>query len=72
MVIRVNGQTIEIFSGARVGDVLLKYSRAEWDLVRKKGKRITDPHGHDVALDGELIGGEELVISDRVPEKPRS
>jgi hypothetical protein len=70
--IKVNDQTIEIFAGARVRDVLRKYSRAEWALVRKKEKKVSDRHGHEVGLDGELIGGEELTTSARDPEEPCS
>ncbi len=62
MQIKVNEQTIEIFAGARVRDVLRKYSRTEWTLVRKNKKKVTDAHGHEVGLDGELNGGEALVI----------
>jgi sulfur carrier protein ThiS len=70
--IKVNEQTIEIFAGARVEDVLRKYSRSEWMLVRKKEKKVSDRYGHEVGLDGELIGGEELMTSARVPEEPHS
>jgi len=63
MQIKVNGQSIEIFAGARVEDALLKYSRAEWSLVRNKEKTVRDGHGHEVSLDGELVGGEELIIT---------
>jgi len=72
MNIKVNGQTIEIFAGARVGDVLRKYSRAEWTRVRKNEKKLTDRYGHEVGLDGELSGGEELTIEARGPAEPRS
>ena len=65
MHIKVNEQTIEIFAGARVKDVLRKYSRAELALVRKNKKKVTDPHGHEVGLDGELSNGEELYIEAR-------
>ncbi len=68
----MNEQTIEIFAGARVGDVLRKYSHKEWMLVRKKEKTVSDRYGHEVGLDGELTGGEELMTSTRVPEEPRS
>ena len=71
MEIKVNGQMVEIFIGARVEDVLRKYSRAEWTLVRKHEKKVCDKYGHEVALDGELNGGEELVIVACAPE-PRS
>jgi sulfur carrier protein ThiS len=72
MQIKVNGQTIEIFAGARVKDVLRKYSLAEWTLVRKKEKKVSDQYGHEVGLDGELNGGEELVIKACAPAEPRS
>lgn len=72
MQIKVNGQTIEIFAGARVGDVLRKFSRAEWTLVRKRERIISDPYGHEVDLDGELNGGEELVTRARAKAEPRS
>lgn len=72
MQIKVNEQTIEIFAGARVRDVLRKYSRTEWTLVRKKEKKVSDPYGHEVGLDGELNGGEELVIKAYAPAEPRS
>ncbi len=54
MQIKVNGQAIEIFSGACVKDVLRKYSRGEWKLVQKNKKKVCDGHGHEVGLDGEL------------------
>jgi hypothetical protein len=72
MQIKVNEQTIEIFAGARVRDVLRKYSRTEWTLVRKKIKKVTDAHGHEVGLDGELNGGEALVIEDRATAEPHA
>lgn len=72
MQIKVNDQTIEIFSGARVKDVLRKYSSAEWKLVQKNEKKICDRHGHEVALDGELSDGEEFFIKsvELVKAKP--
>ncbi|MCX6559183.1 MAG: hypothetical protein NTZ26_01590 [Candidatus Aminicenantes bacterium] len=72
MLINVNGRSIEIFSGAKVGDVLRRYSRAEWTRVRRGETKVCDRHGHEVGLDGELIGGEELITSARVPEEPPS
>jgi sulfur carrier protein ThiS len=72
MQIKVNGQTVEIFAGARVEDVLRKYSRVEWKLVRKHEKKVCDKYGHEVGLDGELNGGEELVIKACATVEPRS
>ena len=64
MQIKVNDQVIEIFSGARVKDLLRKYSSAEWKLVQKNEKKVCDRHGHEVAIDGELSGGEEFFIKN--------
>ena len=72
MQIKVNEQTIKIFSGARVRDVLRKYSRAEWKLVQKNEKKVCDRHGHEVGLDGELSGGEEFFIKECATPEPRS
>jgi sulfur carrier protein ThiS len=71
MQIKVNEQTVEIFAGARVRDVLRKYSRTEWTLVRKKVKKVCDAHGHEVGLDGELDDGDELVVKACAPEESR-
>ncbi len=71
MLITINGKTIEIFAGARVMDVLRRYSRAEWKQVQANRKKVYDAHGHEVALDGELDGGEELFIKAGPPEEPR-
>lgn len=64
MQIKVNDQVIEIFSGACVKDVLRKYSRSEWKLVKNDRKAVFDRYGHQVALDGELNGGEEFFIKN--------
>ncbi len=72
MQIKVNDQKIEIFAGAKVRDVLRKYSSTEWILVRKKEKKVTDAYGHEVGLDGELNGGESLFIKACVPTEPHS
>lgn len=72
MQIKVNDQWVEIFAGARVKDVLRKFSRTEWSLVRKKQKKVTDPYGHEVDPDGELNGGEQLLLEACTPKEPRS
>jgi len=72
MQIKVNDQKIEIFAGAKIRDVLRKYSSAEWILVRKKEKKVTDAYGHEVGLDGELNGGESLFIKACAPTEPHS
>jgi hypothetical protein len=69
MQIKVNDQMIEIFSGARVRDVLRKYSSSELKQVQKNKKKLCDRRGHEVGLDGELSGGEEFFIkANKTPE----
>ena len=70
MQVKVNGRTVEIFSGAKVEDALRRYSRAEWTRVRRNEKLVCDARGHEVGLDGELVGGEELTTSARPPKEP--
>lgn len=67
MNINVNGKTVEIFSGARVADVLRKYSRISWKQVQEGRKTVLDGHGHEVALDGELSNGERLRVKMAKP-----
>ncbi len=62
MNIKVNGKMIEIFSGARVADVLRKYSMISWKQVQNGTKMVCDGHGHEIAHDGELNGGEALCV----------
>jgi hypothetical protein len=72
MNIKVNDKVVEVFAGACVKDVLRKFSGAEWRRVKSGKKTVFDRHGHEVGLDGELSGGEELFIksSERVESKP--
>jgi sulfur carrier protein ThiS len=72
MQIKVNGQAVEIFSGARLKDVLRKYSDSELKLVQKNEKKVCDRRGHEVGLDGELSGGEEFFIKESSTSEPRS
>jgi len=62
MQIKVNGQDVEIFSGACVKDALRKYSRSVLKLVKNARTAVFDRHGHEVGLNGELAGGEEFFI----------
>ncbi len=62
MKIKVNDKAIEIFSGARVADVLRKYSKISWKQVQNGYKKVCDCHGHEIGHDGELNGGEALFV----------
>ena len=62
MKVSVNGQVVDVFSGATVGDVLRSYSRDEFKQVERNEKKVYDRKGHVLELDGELMGGEELFV----------
>jgi hypothetical protein len=72
MHIKVNHKTVEIFSGARVMDVLRKYSAITWKQVQKGSKAVFDGHGHEVGLDGELSDGDRLVVKRAARTEARS
>ena len=64
MKVKINDQSVEIFEGARVSDVLRKFSPSEWKAVDSGKKKIVDRYGNTVSLNGELSGGETLRIEE--------
>jgi hypothetical protein len=64
MNIRIDDQELEIFSGARVRDAILKYSAQEYRAVREGKKKVKDKHNNTVALDGELTHNQSLYIAN--------
>lgn len=62
MKVSVNGQEVEVFSGATVSDVLRRFSKKEFKLVEIHEKKVCDHRGNELELDGELRGGEELFV----------
>ncbi|MCK7483489.1 MAG: hypothetical protein M0C28_45485 [Candidatus Moduliflexus flocculans] len=71
MQIKIDGKAVEIFAGARIMDAVRRYSRSAWKQVQANEKKVYDAYGHEVALDGELGGGEELFIRACPPEENR-
>lgn len=65
MEIKVNGEPVETFQGAKVEDVLRSYSLAEYKKVKKGDKILKDKYGNQVMLNGELTGKEELYIEEK-------
>ena len=72
MQVKVNEKKVEIFSGACVKDAVRKYSRTAWKRVRDHHKSVFDRYGHELALDGELSGGEELFVGSLEQRKRES
>lgn len=65
MDIRVNGEIVKIYEGAKVKDVLRKYSTAEYNAVARGQKIVVDARGHEVGLDGELTGREDFQTREK-------
>lgn len=63
MNIRIDDKDVEIFSGARVGDALLKYSEKEYQAVREGKKQVKDKRNNRVELGGELSDNQWLYIN---------
>jgi hypothetical protein len=72
MHIKVNHKMVEIFSGARVQDVLRKYSARTWKQVQQGSLTVCDGHGHEVGLEGELGDGDRLVVKRAAGKETRS
>jgi hypothetical protein len=66
MKIRINETDIEIFSGARVMDALLRYSKNQYRDVMQGKKQVTDHRHHPLGLEGELSEYQQLYI---IPNK---
>ena len=62
MKIYFNDKEINIFNGARVEDVLRKYSLDEYKEVKAGNKIVIDKYNNQVMLGGELRDGEELFL----------
>lgn len=60
MIVQMNEKVIEIFAGAKVRDVLLKYSEEEYRAALS-GRTITvDKNNNPVGLEGEVSNGQRL------------
>ena len=66
MIITINDREIELFDGALVKNVLLKYSPDEHKAVLSGEKKIVDKNGNPVDLDGELSAGAVLNIKNKL------
>lgn len=60
MQVYVNDKEVTIFDGAKVQDVLRKYSMEEYKEVEKGNMYVQDKFGNKVMLGGELRAGAKL------------
>ena len=71
MKVKINDQSVEIFEGAKISDVLRKFSPSEWKAVYSGKKKVVDRNGNTVSLNGELAGGEKLRIEENQRRGPK-
>lgn len=60
MQVYVNDKEVTIFDGAKVQDVLRKYSMEEYKEVENGNMYVQDKFGNKVMLGGELRAGAKL------------
>lgn len=65
MEVKVNNETVEIFKGAQVKDVIRKYSLEEYKKIKNNKSLVNDKDGNIIMLSGELNGNEKLFIVDK-------
>ncbi len=70
MIIFVDDQEIEIFSGALVKDAVLKYSEKVYRDILHGKKQVNDKWKNEVELDGELIDHQHLYIKKNDNPQP--
>lgn len=69
MKIILDDEVVEIFSGARVKDVLLKFSSDALEAVVSKKLQVIDRWGNPVDLEGQLSENQQLHLQN-IPNVP--
>lgn len=59
----MNDKEIEIFAGARVQDVVLKFSKQAYQTTLSGQTTIVDKNNNPVDLEGEVSDGQRLHLS---------
>ncbi len=62
MIVHLNDREIEIFSGARVRDVVLKFSEEAYREVISGKISVTDHYRNPVEPRGEVSGGQQFYL----------
>lgn len=62
MIVRVNDKEVSIFSGARVQDVLLKYSREQYKAALAGKIEVLDKNRNPVDLEGEITENQRFYL----------
>jgi len=73
MKVKVNGELISLFAGATVADAVRKYLRTAGETAKNADiPPVRDRYGHEIAPDGELSEGDELVLENGTRGKGKS
>jgi len=59
---KINDQTIEIFKGAKIKDLLRSYSYQKYKEVKKGTAVLKDSGGNIANLDGEINNNQKYYI----------
>lgn len=63
MTVQMNDKEIEIFAGARVRDVVLKFSKQAYRTTLSGQTTIVDKNNNPVDLEGEVSDNQRLYLS---------
>ncbi|MCP4147341.1 MAG: hypothetical protein GY757_06280 [bacterium] len=69
MNLQLDDQKIEVFAGARVRDVLMKYSEEVYKNVLSGKQNVVDKYGNHIDLDGAVSNWQQLSVVDSPGEK---
>ncbi|MCP5104494.1 MAG: hypothetical protein GY950_13995 [bacterium] len=65
MTVQMNDKEINVFAGARVRDVLLKYSKESYRAALSETLSVVDKNENAVDLDGEVSDGQRLYTREK-------
>lgn len=66
MIIYINNNKVEVFSGARVKDAVLAYSRKSYTMMLNEKLLAFDRFGNLTDTDGPLIEGQKLTLKKNI------
>jgi hypothetical protein len=66
MIIYINKYKVEVFTGARVKDAVLAYSRKSYTMMLKEKLLAFDRFGNQTDADGPLIEGQKLTLKRNI------
>ena len=65
MKVFVDGDNVEIFSGAIISDILRLYSEEVYENVLSGKKKVFDEYDNNISLDGAASPGSKYFIREK-------